>query len=197
MKWLKVSILIILSIMTASAKVLSASEVSQHDTAVKPISEIFDKDVLVGCNFRSPYFIDFYMSNFDSSDKRLISNILHIDNRQRTNLDTNITTGLNTLRVSGIKDMKDFKRNTDARDESIWSIDIDVYKHDMHILRFAKFGIDDHIEGVDYGGYYYVVKGSPQYVIPKLRQLDPTVKLEEHMTVEKTKGNNTRVRCIF
>ncbi len=168
----------------------------QKTAATQPIDAIFDTYSLVECRFKTPLFLDLYMSDIEDTNVTLSNNILSIDNQQRMDLDPKITTGNDTLRFTGVKAMKTFERKTDKKKESVWSIDIDVFKHDMHILRFAKFGIDDYEEGIDYAGFYYIVKGPPSVTIPKLKKLAPNNDLGS-VAIEKTAGNNTRVRCIF
>lgn len=168
----------------------------QSSSDITAISDIFDNDVLIGCRFRSPFFIDFYMSNNQSEGKRLVDDVLYIDNSNRANLKSNITTGIRTLKISGIKAMKKFERKTTDYNEFVWSVDINVHKDDIHILRFAKFETDDLIRGLEYSGYYYIIKGLPKINAAKLKNLNQNKELE-NIKIEKTEGNNTRVRCIF
>ncbi|WP_145952502.1 hypothetical protein [Psychrobacter sp. DAB_AL43B] len=137
------------------------------------------------------------MSNNKSEEKRLVGDVLYIDNSERVNLKPSITTGTKTLKISGIKAMKNFKRKTSDYNEFVWSVDIDVHKDDIHILRFAKFETDDLIRGLEYSGYYYIIKGLPNINIAKLKNLNNNNKELENIKIEKTEGDNTRVRCIF
>lgn len=174
----------------------TSRQMLQSSSDITAISDIFDNDVLIDCRFRSPLFIDLYMSNNKSEEKRLVGDVLYIDNSERVNLKPSITTGTKTLKISGIKAMKNFKRKTSDYNESVWSVDIDVHKDDIHILRFAKFETDDLIRGLEYSGYYYIIKGLPNINIAKLKNLNNNKELE-NIKIEKTEGDNTRVRCIF
>lgn len=44
--------------------------------------------------------------------------------------------------------MKNFERKTTDYNEFVWSMDINVHKYDIHILKFAKFETDDLIKGL-------------------------------------------------
>ena len=136
----------------------TSRQVLQSSSDITAISDIFDNDVLTDCSFRSPLFIDFYMSNNKSEGKKLVGDVLYIDNSERVNLKPRITTGTKTLKISGIKAMKIFKRKTSDYNEFVWSVDIDVHKDDIHILRFAKFEKDDLKRGLEYSGYYSLIQ---------------------------------------
>ena len=177
----------------------TSKQVFQSSSNITAISDIFDNDVLIGCRFRTPFFIDLYISNNKSEGKRLVSDVLYIDSSKIVNLKPSITTGTKTLKVSGIKAMKNFERKTSDYNEFVWSVDIDVHKDDIHILRFSKFETDDLVRDLEYSGYYYIIKGLLNINIAKLKNLNQNKDLENIKTekTEKTEIDNTRVRCIF
>ncbi len=158
---------------------------------IKHIAEIIDSDVLVGCNYRSPYWVDIYFSD----KTKLKNNILYIDNRDRQG--SAVSTNLPTLKISGIKAKTKFKRRKNNIYEQIVSYDVDVFTHGLHVMRFAIFDADDIADDTEYRGYYYILKGSPKRNLPKLKRLAKQSQLNFDVSLERTKANNTRVRCIF
>lgn len=192
-KFVSIAIILTFSIIGNTSM---SKQALQSSSNIIAISDIFNNDVLIGCRFRTPFFIDLYMSNNKSEGKRLVGDVLYIDNSKRVNLKPSITTGTKTLKVSGIKAMKNFERKTSDYNEFVWSVDIDVHKDDIHILRFAKFETDDLVRELEYSGYYYIIKGLPNINIAKLKSLNKNKELE-NIKIEKTESDNTRVRCIF
>lgn len=188
-------VFIVLSSIFFIQPAISDSNYSKN-SLTRPISAIFDTYTLVECRFKTPLFLDLYTYGLNDESPTLSSGVLRLDYPKREAFNPEITTGYDTLRFTGVKAIKTFERKDEKQDESVWSIDIDVFKHDIHILRFAKFGIDDYEEGIDYGGFYYIVKGLPSVNIPKLKKLTANNDLGA-VGIEKTAGNNTRVRCIL
>lgn len=177
---------------TALSLADSNTHASPHKTfsPIYPIDKLVDNDFLVECRFTSPYVMSFYAGSDKSYAKDGVLSYPNNRGRQANNpyYDYDV------FRFSGVKALKRFTRSSDGLYEEITSLDVDVYAHGMHILRIASYGANDIEEGIEHAGYYYIVKGSPQQVLPILNRLKEDI---SDINAEATQGGNTRVRCMF
>lgn len=94
--------------------------------------------------------------------------------------------------LTGIKKLSKINRRYKDTYEEILSYDIDVFYHNLNILRFAVYGLQ--VDGTESAGFYYVINGKPQEVSNKLIKAGVDL---NYLEIEETPAHHTRIRCTM
>lgn len=137
-------------------------------------------------------------SNFACSPKQELIDIYHSlwdihDGSKLPKLDSQ-TVALGDIRLTDVKKISRSTREKNGMHDTYVALDIDAFVGDIHVLRFANFGLDDIDDGTESAGFYHIVKGSPAAVKKKLIRRGVDL---NNIWLQKTVGNNTRIRCTM
>lgn len=151
------------------------SSQSNKEKALITIDSLVNRETL-GCSFNSSseYLVDFYNDLLNQSTTRVDQTSFNIGN---------------SYHITGVKNISNiYKKELNERSVNM---DTNFKKYGVWVLRISSYSIDGEYEEF---GYYIILKGSPTLNQNILKQHEIKT---NYANVEKTKGDNTRVRCTL